>query len=378
MAGARRTLYLALALLAAAALFALPSLYVPAIALALLAGGSIAWVEAAARGLRVGYRPGPTTVEEGDSYPLRLRVRWGRPPPPGGEISHPGLRRPLAIGPGAPGNVAAELRFARWGPRELEPPVLSIHDPLRLHQRQVAGGAGRKLLVLPRVEPLTAPANGDGGDPAVGRRTLGTGAGGRAAPAFDPEIDGLRPWRPGTPASRIHWPSVARAGELLERNLVGGADSSPLVVLDRSQPADDEALVKAVRAAASLCLHLGRAGGCSLLLPGESRALAIDPELRSWPRVHARLAMIDPERPGPVYPPPEARTIFWVAPAGGLGGRGARPGGWGDGYLVTPSALPDARPAFEVAGCRGYRLGAIARAPMATGGPRRRPRGEPR
>src|SRR6266511_3681098 len=117
MAGARLTLYLALALLATAALFALPSLYVPAIGLALLAGGSIAWVEAAARKLRLDYQAGPSTVQEGEPYPLRLRLEWGRPPPPSGEISHPGLGRALAIGPGAPRELAANLRFPRWGPQ---------------------------------------------------------------------------------------------------------------------------------------------------------------------------------------------------------------------------------------------------------------------
>lgn len=366
MAGARLTLRLALALLGAGALFALPSLYVPAIALALLAAGSIAWVEAAARGIRLGYRPGPTTIEEGEPYPLRLRLDWGRPPPPSGEISHPGLGRPLPIGPGAPRDLDAELRFPRWGPQEVEAPVLSIRDPLRLHQRQLRGGAGRRLLVLPRVEPVRAPADGDGAKLGQGRGELGMVAGGRAAPAFDPEVDGLRPWHPGSPASRIHWPSVARAGELLERNLVGGAGSAPLVVLDRSRPSDEEALVKAVRAAASLCIHLGRAGGCSLLLPGERRLLVVDRELRSWPRVHARLAQVDPKRLAPTYPPPEARTIFWVAPAGRLGGRGGRRGG----YLVTPTAVPAGHPAFEVAGCRGYRLAAIAGAPTVAGAPR--------
>jgi len=363
MGGARLTLRFALALLATAALFALPSLYVPAIALALLAAGAIAWVEAAARGVRLGYRPGPTTIEEGEPYPLRLRLDWGRPPPPSGEISHPGLGRPLPIGPGAPRDLDAELRFPRWGPQEVEAPVLSIRDPLRLHQRELRSGAGRRLLVLPRVEPVRAPADGDGAKLGQGSGELGMVAGGRAAPAFDPEVDGLRPWHPGSPASRIHWPSVARAGELLERNLVGGAGSTPLVVLDRSRPSDEEALVKAVRAAASLCVHLGRAGGCSLLLPGERRLLAVDRELRSWPRVHARLALIDPERLAPTYPPPEARTIFWVAPAGRPGGRG----GWGDGYLVTPTAIPSGHPAFEVAGCRGYRLAAIAASTAAAG-----------
>jgi uncharacterized protein (DUF58 family) len=358
VAGARATGFLSLALAAAAALFALTQLYVPALALALLALAALGWVEAAARGARVRALPSPPTVEEGKPYPLRLEVNWGRAPPPSGELSHPALSAPLPVGLGAPPDLVAELRFERWGPQQIEAPVLAVRDPLGLHERRVQRGAGPRVLVLPRVEPLRTPVEGEGAD--HGRRPGQTGvvAGGRAAQALEPEIDGLRPWRQGSPASRIHWPTLARTGELLERNLTGGGDSSPLVVLDRSRRAEEEPLRRAVRAAASLCLHLARAGGCSLLLPGERRVLAVDRELRSWPRVHARLALVDPERPAPAHPPPGARTIFWVTPAGApdLG-----PAGRDGGYLVTPAALPDARPAFEVAGCRGYPLAAASR-----------------
>ena len=88
---------------------------------------------------------------------------------------------------------------------------------------------------------------------------------------IDFEIDGLRPYRNGSPASRIHWATVARTGEMVEHRLVAGADSSPLVVLDRFNPADQDALDSAVRAAASICVHLAPAGGCTLLVSGERR-----------------------------------------------------------------------------------------------------------
>jgi uncharacterized protein (DUF58 family) len=367
MARARHTGYLSLALLATAALFELPTLYVPAIALGLVVLGTLAWVEVAARGARMRTFPGPPTIEEGRPYPLRLRLDWGRVPPPAGELSHPGLRDPAPVGRGFQPEVVAELRFSRWGPQEIEPATLLVRDPLHLHRRVVEGDPGQRVLVLPRTEPVLAPAEGNGGAPGLSSGGVGTRSSGRAGQPIEPEIDGLRPWRPGTPASRIHWPSLARTGELLERGVTGGGDSSPLVVLDRCRGADPESLLRAVRAAASLCLHLARSGGCSLLLPGESRVLTIDRRLRSWPQVHARLAFVVPGLPVRADPPSDATTIFWVSPRGG-----GEPGEWGrsgnrDSYLVTPAEIPGVLPAFRVAGCRGYPLASATRAVAAAG-----------
>jgi uncharacterized protein (DUF58 family) len=364
MPGARDVVRLSLALGAAGALFGLPTLYVPAIALGLLALGALAWVEASARGAKVVPLPGPPMVEEGGRYSLRLRLDWGRAPPPGGELNHPGLGAPLPIGRGSR-EVIAELRFARWGPREIDPAILSVQDPLQLHRRLVEGSPGPQVLVLPRVEPLLAPVEGSGGRPGVSSGRVGSRSGGRGGLPIEPEIDGLRPWRQGSPASRIHWPSLARTGELLERSLTGGGDSSPLVVLDPSHGADHESLLRAVRAAASLCLHLARAGGCSVLLPGESRLLGIDRGLRSWGQVHARLALVDPERPLPAHPLEDA-TTFWVIPAGRADpGEVARDGR--RGYLVTPAEIVGLTPVFAVAGCRGYSLPSATRALAAAG-----------
>ena len=58
--------------------------------------------------------------------------------------------------------------------------------------------------------------------------------------AVDLEIDGLRPYRQGSPASRIHWPTVARTGEMYERRFVAGADAAPLIVVDASDRGEPE------------------------------------------------------------------------------------------------------------------------------------------
>jgi uncharacterized protein (DUF58 family) len=363
MAGARATVVLALTLLLTGGLFELPTLYVPAIALGLLALGALTWVGLAARGARVRPLPGPSTIEEGKPYPLHLSLDWGWAPPPGGELRHAALNDPVPVGLGAPSEVVAELRFHRWGPQEVDPAILSIHDPIHLHRRELEGSAGPRVLVLPRIEPVLAPAEGNGGAPGETAGWVGSRATGRSRQPVDPEIDGLRPWRPGVPASRIHWPSLARTGELLERSLTGGGDSSPLVVLDPGTGAEQESLLRVVRAAASLCLHLARAGGCSLLLPGESTVHGIDRTLRSWPRVHTRLAFVEPEQ-RPVDPPAGASTIFWVTAEGTPAPGRVRQR---EGYFVTPAEVPGAQPAFRVAGCRGFSLSSATRALAASG-----------
>src|SRR5919108_105876 len=133
---------------------------------------------------------------------------------------------------------------------------------------------------------------------------------------IDFEIDGLRPYRHGSPASRIHWPTVARSREMVEHRLVGGVDASPLVVLDSSQPADLETLDRAVRAAASLCVHLAPLSGCALLLSGERAPREIDPQLRTWPQAHARLALVRGGGPPPATPRASgAEVVFWVTAA---------------------------------------------------------------
>src|SRR5205807_7539470 len=100
------------------------------------------------------------------------------------------------------------------------------------------------------------------------------------------DIDGLRPYRHGTSASRIHWPAFARGAGLLERRLRADSDMRPLVVLDARGSGPPEHLDAAVRAAASLTLELARRRGCRVLLPGERRGIVVEPDLVAWRRVH--------------------------------------------------------------------------------------------
>jgi uncharacterized protein (DUF58 family) len=273
----------------------------------------------------------------------------------------------MAAGQTPSTRVRLGVRPMRRGWQVIEPVTLHVRDPLRLMAAEVRADRGERVLVLPRIEPVVAAGGALGGAAARARLGAGTprggGVGKRTAPS---EMDGLRAYRPGSPASRIHWPILARSGELVERRLVGGADSSPVVVLDAEHPEDSEALDRAVRAAASLCHHLAPAAGCLLLLPGERVPYRIDPALRLWPRAHAHLAVVEAGgRPPDHRAVSRDAAVFWVTAGGRIPAlASARTGGIG--YVVTPHPTDVGEPAFAVAGCSGHRVG-VAGGAVATG-----------
>ena len=367
MTRAIATAFLGIGLCLAAATFDSPSLYVPGVALALLAAGAAIWVPLAARGATLTRSPGPPRVVEDEPYPLRVELRTGLLPGAGrrADRAAAGLagvdRRPLLA-------ARADQRalLPARAPR-LEPGRLVIRDPLRMCERVVIGEGEGEVLVLPRVEPVTAPGGGGAGAGAEAGIGAAPGLAGRRldASTAELEIDGLRAYREGSPASRIHWPTVARRGEMVERRLVAELDSAPLVVLDCSAPASEEALDMAVRAAGSLCVHLARSSGCAILLPGERRPVEIGHDLGAWPSVHVRLALAEP---GPQPPAaalaPRSGAVLWVT-AADLAGvpRALERLPAAARFVVTPE-----RPAGSVGGLRGRGLQRLQAGPGAAGG----------
>jgi uncharacterized protein (DUF58 family) len=346
-----------------AAAFDAPALYVPGIAFALLIGGSWLWVGLAARPCRLERTRGPWSIVEGDRYGFDVRVRAWRLPLPGATVVHPLAEHPSPVRMRPGRRARLELRSPRRGRRRVEPATLLLGDPVGLCTAEVRSEHADELLVLPRIEPVVSCEGRGGTRQGVIDGSEGPGGAGLDTRPIDFEPDGLRPYRHGSPASRIHWPTVARTGEVVEHRLVAGADISPLVALDSSDPAGEEALDRAVRAAASLCVHLARAKGCALLLCGERRPLAIDPHLRAWPQVHARLAVVGAGgAPPAITPTGHSEVIFWVTGGAEAAPTAARRLHGRAGYLVTPFPVPGLESRFVVAGCHGHRMGSARKA----------------
>lgn len=362
MRRARATGLLALALGLAAALFDTEPLWVPAATLALLAFGSAAWVGLGARGARVTRSLGARRVMEEEPVTIRLDVSAGRLGLPPSSVADPLLPAPVALRTGTRGgHVQIEARFGRRGRRVLALPRLLVADPLGLATREVSArpsASDDELLVLPRVEPIVA-APGGGEATRVACR-------GRLAVGGEVELDGIRPLRDGTPASRIFWPAVARGADAQERYLAATSASRPLVVLDPRGGAAEEDLDAAVRAAASLARALAGAGGCSVLLPGARRPADLGETLAGWSHLHARLALIGPAV-GPSLASVAARrgaVIYVSARMRSRMPQALGPAHGAQRVLVLPGVLPSRHAAFTVAGCSAY----VLSGPPARGG----------
>jgi uncharacterized protein (DUF58 family) len=344
-----------LALLLVGLTFDSSPLFVPAAAFVVIGAGAIAWVWLVSRGAGIERRLHSDRVVEHDPLEATIEVRGGRLGLAGAEVRDPLSRAPLVLrGGGRTATVRVLAHFDRRGMRTLPPPVLAIRDPLALAERFGRQQAtAQQVLVLPRTEPIRWAA-GDGGS-----RVEADLARQRARLAVAVAVDGLRPYQPGTPASRIYWQGLARGAGLLERHLRPESDSRPMVVLDARGSGDEEHVDAAVRAAASLTLELARAHGCWLLLPGHRRPSEIERDLAGWPSTHARLALVEggPGAPAPLLAGARGRSgaVFYVvarrierAPA--ALGRGpiliVAPAG------ITPGSGMHA--VFAVSGCVGY------------------------
>jgi uncharacterized protein (DUF58 family) len=341
------------------------SMYIPGVTFVVLGAGFAIWVTLAAGGARLTREPGPPTVEEDSPWPLRIVVSPGIVPPPGGEVIEPLLKNPLRLSqiPAARDGkrrVRVEVRFGRRGRRVIEDARLIVRDPLGLAMREIEAASNQgEVLVLPKIEPVMRVEGG--GAPGMhnrGREGGDDGGGGRA-PAPDMELDVLRPYQPGTPATRIHWPTLARTGELMERRFVADPRARPLLVVDSHDPVGERELDAAMRAAASLAYHLARAGGCGVLLPGDRRPTLLRQDMRAFAEIHARLALLEPESS---YPALSRRRggggpVVWVTASHAIPSLPAR---MGAGWVVAPHPLAAGAPAeFLVAGCIGQRLAAV-------------------
>lgn len=359
------TVALGVLLLLAGGTFDAEPLYVPGAAFALLGLFALTWVSLGALGLEVERDLGARTVVEEQAVEVRVRVRAGLTPLLTGAVEDPllGAPLPLTLGRRAMA-LRIDARFARRGRRVLAPVRVVVCDPLHLASRVVTSSGEAEVLVLPALHPVTTPGGGGAGGMLSARA-------GRPRMAAEVELDGVRPHRPGAPASRIQWSVFARTGELWERKLLADADARPLVVLDprTAGAAEGEAaLDAAVRAAASLTVALAKRGGCSLLLPGDRRPAVVEPGLNAWPRAHVRLALIadDGAAPSLVGVAGRAGPVVYVAarPVTSTP-RALQGGGGGVRVLVVPGPVPPTaagpgqagrRVLFTVAGCTGYAL----------------------
>jgi uncharacterized protein (DUF58 family) len=286
---------LGFALLLAAALLGSVALFAFALGLLLVVAGCLLVTAIAGRRVRITRSVDQTEVVEGRPLTLRFDVRGlaGLPVHAEARDEHGRWHR---LERGAP----TRLTIERPGAHLIGPSAVRVRDDLRLFSRRRDAGEPAVVLVLP------APATPGAQPPPRG-----------ADPGGDPEPDGLQPYSRGTPVGRIHWPSVARAGEWQERRVISAPRGLPLVVVDLSGAPSDGAVDWTLRAAAGQIHGLARAGGCRVLLPGELLPIPVENVAEGWPTVHRRLAGVRGTRDAlaPTAPPGALHIRATQAPA---------------------------------------------------------------
>jgi uncharacterized protein (DUF58 family) len=160
-------------------------------------------------------------------------------------------------------------------------------DAFELFAYEITASTEASVVVVPRTSPPKDIVQGVL-QPA-GRLVWSPPASGEASggPGFD--LSGLRPYVPGDRLRLLHWPTLARTGDLVVRDFEGsGTDAVTVIMDDRAgvvDPADFESIVRATAGVGREAQRLNL--GFELRSPG-----GVNLDLHSGPLLHKALARL--------------------------------------------------------------------------------------
>jgi uncharacterized protein (DUF58 family) len=176
---------------------------------------------------------------------------------------------------------------------------LSIADPFGLAEAGLALHEQQALVVYPRLTELEHLFFDGGAGPEHGRRLLL-----RRPVGF--ELHSVRDYQQGESLRRVHWPSTARRGALMVKELEDSPRDEVAVLLDGDPAAvtgspPNSSFDAAVRAAGSILLAQVRRGRrCLLALNTAGRETqTVSAEGPEWQRALELLAAAEPNARGP-------------------------------------------------------------------------------
>ena len=190
------------------------------------------------------------------------------------------------------------LREVPRGRHRFEPVHLSIADPFGLAEMGLAVEEEQALVVYPRLVDLERPFFDGGAGPNDGRRLLL-----RRPVGF--ELHSVREYQQGESLRRVHWPSTARRGQLMVKELEDSPRDEVAVLLDGDAAAvagspPDSSFDAAVRAAGSILRAQVRSGRrCVLVLNSSSRETqSVTSEGPEWDRALELVVVTSRIEPG--------------------------------------------------------------------------------
>jgi len=185
---------------------------------------------------------------------VAVRDTLAQVPPPGdGSGGPPGIGRRQArflVAPLAAGGLdraSYRLPAERRGIFAVGPLRAEVNDAFGMWSKVTTIAPAIELTVYPAVETLVSAMHSQGDDPTSGAPRPAT-----VGPTGE-DLYGLRPYVVGDDLRRVHWPSTARTGELVVRQLELPWQGRATVLLDvRATAHTDATLETAVSAAASI------------------------------------------------------------------------------------------------------------------------------
>jgi uncharacterized protein (DUF58 family) len=191
------------------------------------------------------------------------------------------------------------LRDVPRGRHRFAPVRLSIADPFGLAEAGLALEEPQALMVYPRLVELEELFFDGGAGPEHGRRLLL-----RRPVGFD--LHSVRDYQQGESLRRVHWPSTARRGSLMVKELEDSPRDEVAVLLDGDPSGvvgspPDSSFDTAVRVAGSILLAQVRRGRrCVLVLNTRGReSQAVSSDGPEWQRALELLAAAEPDARGP-------------------------------------------------------------------------------
>ena len=292
---------LALCVLAAAWLLGSTALVILGFGLGLATLAASFWARLVTNGLTVERRPVEGPPVEGDPLLLEAqldgrrrlasRVEWRDRLGTLGEAD-------ALVGPD--GRARIRLESVPRGRHRLGPGRLRVTDPLGLTRVEIIVDRESTVTVRPRVPQLDTlftetGAWGEGGRRALVRRPSGL------------EPHGVREYQEGEPLRAVHWPTSARRGELMVRELEDAPRDSIAVVLDVEVGAvagvrGDSSLDDSIRAAAGIVrTHALRSRRALLVIGAPQPGVhSVRSAGRDWDEAVDALAAVEPAAATPL------------------------------------------------------------------------------
>ncbi|HJQ74206.1 MAG TPA: DUF58 domain-containing protein [Gaiellaceae bacterium] len=289
----------------AAVVFGSRALFPVAAGLVLAVPLALAWVRITLRQPRVRRRWRHESLLERDDATIDLVLEREPGVPLPGVVAHESVGRlgrheVELVSRGRGRHVGSyRLRDLPRGRHAFSPVHLSIADPFGLAQTMLALEEQEALVVYPRLADLDALFFDGGAGPEHGRRLLL-----RRPVGF--ELHSVRDYQQGESLRRVHWPSTARRGSLMVKELEDSPRDEVAVLLD-GDPAGvvgtppDSSFDAAVRVAGSILLaQIRRGRRCVLALNTAGRQTqTISSDGREWQRALELLAAAEPDARAP-------------------------------------------------------------------------------